>query len=87
MAKEKPEHSYKMPAFQIEIWPNRVVIKERKIFGWDQNVIPMRKITNVTFNNLTNKISIETDGGKTLNYKIAGFGTPKKIVDAILENL
>ena len=82
----KPIHKVKRGNVQILVWENRVTIKKKKLFGWHENNIPMRKIVNVTTNKMTQKICIETEKDK-FEYRLGGLTTVQKLAEVILDNL
>lgn len=68
---------------KVEVHENRVVYKQKKLFGWKETVIPMRRIDDVSFNKMTNKLEIRSDEE---TYSLSTPGA-KSVYDAILERL
>lgn len=83
MGKDKPVAKAGAGSPKIEVWENRVVYKKKKVFGWDETVIPMRRIDDVSFNKMTNRLEIRSDEA---TYSITTLGA-KKVYEAILERM
>lgn len=80
-------HAVKRPNLVIEVYANRVTIKTRKLFGWDESNLPMRKISNVTVNKMKQTVVISTDDGKVHEHALGGLTAAQDLANAILQNI
>lgn len=83
MAKIKPVAKAGAGSPKIEVYENRVVYKRKKLLGWKETVIPLKRVDDVSFNKMTNRLEIRSDEE---TYSITTFGA-KAVYDAILERL
>lgn len=79
----KPVAKAGVGSVKIEVHENRVVYKRKKLFGWKETVIPMKRIDDVSFNKMTSKLENRSDEE---TYSITTFGA-KGVYEAILERL
>ena len=81
-------HELKRPTISVTVYKSHVEIKDRAgCTGWlsPRNIsIPIRNISTVDVTPMTETITIHTNDGKALKFRLGGLGgSAKKLRDAI----
>ena len=83
---EKPIYEYKLSYSKIEVYPNRVVIYTPGTFNvTNEQIIPIRSITDIKIQGLTKVAEISTIDGKTHKLSFVMGENSAKLRDVLLK--